>query len=31
MVMMPYLVWAFGRIFAGLFEDLNTIIILLGR
>jgi len=31
LVMMPYLVWAFGRIFAGLFEDLNTIIILLGR
>lgn len=31
LVMMPLLVWAFGRVFAGLFEDLNTILILLGR
>ncbi|HHV35333.1 MAG TPA: flagellar type III secretion system protein FliR [Syntrophomonadaceae bacterium] len=31
LIMMPLLVWAFGRVFAGLFEDLTTIMILLGR
>ncbi len=31
LVMIPLLVWAFGRVFAGLFEDLMNMLILLGR
>lgn len=31
MLVIPLLVWLFGRTFAGLFEDLNRILIILGR
>ena len=31
LLMIPIFVWAFGRVFAGLFENLMNMLILLGR